>query len=91
MKQMNVITYKAFTEGLSLLASILKRPIATQTTLLIIDTFAKVREGGEMINKINELHKNALKQKTLMACTGDSNTNSPSLSLTNTPIWCTFI
>lgn len=63
---------KAFTEkGLYMLATILKSPIATQTTLLIIDTFAKVRELGKMISKINELSENSPKQKTLMARTGD--------------------
>ena len=36
---------KAFTEkGLYMLATILKSPIATQTTLAIIDTFAQARE-----------------------------------------------
>jgi hypothetical protein len=63
---------KAFTErGLYMLATILKSPTATQTTLLIIDTFAKARELGRMISKINELPENSPKQKTLMARTGD--------------------
>lgn len=39
------VTPKAFTEkGLYMLATILKSPMATQTTLAIIDTFAQVRE-----------------------------------------------
>ncbi len=38
-------TIKAFTEkGLYMLATILKSPIATQTTLAIVNTFAEVRE-----------------------------------------------
>jgi hypothetical protein len=63
---------KAFTEkGLYMLATILKSPIATQTTILIIDTFAKVRELGKIINKINELPEGSSLQKNLMARTGD--------------------
>ena len=38
-------TIKAFTEkGLYMLATILKSPVATQTTLAIVNTFAEVRE-----------------------------------------------
>jgi len=38
---------KAFTEkGLYMLATILKSPKASRTTLAIIETFAKVREVG---------------------------------------------
>ena len=63
---------KAFTEkGLYMLATILKSPIATQTTILIIDTFAKVRELGKIIHKINELPEGSSMQKNLMARTGD--------------------
>lgn len=63
---------KAFTEkGLYMLATILKSPVATQTTLLIIDTFAKVRELGRVIHQVNALPENSPQQKTLMARTGD--------------------
>ena len=63
---------KAFTErGLYMLATILKSPTATQTTLLIIDTFAKVRELGRMISQVQTLPENSPKQKTLLARTGD--------------------
>lgn len=63
---------KAFTEkGLYMLATILKSSIATQTTLLIIDTFAKVRELGRVIHQVQELPENSPQQKTLMARTGD--------------------
>ena len=41
---------KAFTEkGLYMLATILKSPVATQTTLAIVETFAQVRELKEEI------------------------------------------
>ena len=63
---------KAFTEkGLYMLATILKSPVATQTTLLIIDTFAKVRELGRVINQVQALPENSPKQKILMERTGD--------------------
>ena len=45
---------KAFTEkGLYMLATILRSPVATQTTLAIVETFAKVRELKE---EISEMH-----------------------------------
>lgn len=63
---------KAFTErGLYMLATILKSPVATQTTLLIIDTFAKVRELGRVIHQVSALPENSPQQKTLMTRTGD--------------------
>ncbi len=44
---------KAFTEkGLYMLATILKSPYATQTTIAIIETFAKMRELGRNINQL---------------------------------------
>jgi len=62
----------AFTErGLYMLATILKSPQATETTLAIIDTFAKVRELSHMINQVQLLPENSPKQKTLMEYTGD--------------------
>ncbi len=63
---------KAFTEkGLYMLATILKSPSATQTTLLIIDTFAKVRELGRIIEVVQALPENSPQQKTLVARTGE--------------------
>ena len=63
---------KAFTEkGLYMLATILKSPVATQTTLLIIDTFAKVRKLSRIIDEIQAVSENSPKQKTLMERTGD--------------------
>ena len=43
----------AFTEkGLYMLATILKSPTATQTTLAIVETFAKIRERGAFYSPI---------------------------------------
>ena len=47
---------KAFTErGLYMLATILKSPIATQTTLAIVNTFAQVREIRRQILAMHEM------------------------------------
>lgn len=44
----------AFTEqGLYMLATILKSPIATETTFAIIDTFTKLRKLARAIGKVN--------------------------------------
>ena len=62
----------AFSEkGLYMLATILKSQQATETTLAIIETFAKVKELGNVINQIQTLPENSPKQKTLMEHTGD--------------------
>lgn len=62
----------AFTEkGLYMLATILKSQKATETTLAIIETFAKVKELGYIINQMQTLPENSPKQKTLMEHTGD--------------------
>ena len=54
---------KIFTEkGLYMLATILKSPIATQTTLAIIETFAKVRE---LKREIQDMHDEKDKTKQL--------------------------
>jgi len=62
-------TPKAFTEkGLYMLATILKSPTATQTTLAIIETFAKLREFARTVTELpdikEEAEKNALMQKS---------------------------
>jgi hypothetical protein len=63
---------KGFTEkGLYMLATILKSPKAVETTLAIIDTFAKVRELSNAVNQIQSLPENSPRQKTLMEHTGD--------------------
>lgn len=59
----------AFTEsGLYMLATILKSPKATETTILIIDTFTRVRAIGKTIGQLSviqdEKKKNELAQKT---------------------------
>ena len=62
---------KAFTEkGLYMLATILKSKIATQTTIAIIETFAKVKE---LTNTINQLSTNLPKEKqqSLMQKSGE--------------------
>jgi hypothetical protein len=62
----------AFTEkGLYMLATILKSQQATETTLAIIETFAKVKELGNVINQMQALPENSPKQKTMMEHTGD--------------------
>jgi hypothetical protein len=61
----------AFTEkGLYMLATILKSPQATQTTLAIIETFSKIKK---LTNNIRELSQedNAQKKKTLLKKSGD--------------------
>jgi len=60
---------KAFTEkGLYMLATILKSSKATQTTLAIVETFAKIRELSrnvtELAKKPEKKHQNALMQKS---------------------------
>ena len=55
--------YKVFSEkGLYMLATVLKSPIATTTTIAIIETFAKVRS---MRKDLLELHKESDKKKQL--------------------------
>lgn len=60
---------KAFTEkGLYMLATILKSPVATQTTLAIVETFAKMRElsrtVGELANSDDEFRQKSLMQQS---------------------------
>lgn len=60
---------KAFTEkGLYMLATILKSPKATETTIAIIETFTKIRHLGrnlkELRNSKNEIEKKSLIQKS---------------------------
>lgn len=63
---------KAFTEkGLYMLATILKSQRATETTLAIIETFAKVKELSRAIHQVQTLPENSPKHKSLMEHTGD--------------------
>ena len=57
---------RAFTEkGLYMLATILKSPIATQTTLSIIETFAKIRELRRNIQQLSIIKEDKAKETLL--------------------------
>ena len=61
---------KAFTEkGLYMLATILKSPAATQTTIAIVEAFAKMRELSRVISQLPDAQGEA-QQKALMARSG---------------------
>ena len=67
--KMSRVLPTAFTEkGLYMLATILKSPTATQTTLAIVETFAKIREFARTVTELpdvkEEAEKNALMQKS---------------------------
>lgn len=67
----STVNPKAFTEkGLYMLATILKSPVATQATLKIIETFAKLRELSQHIKKLSEAQSNE-QQKSLMQRSGE--------------------
>ncbi|KAA6303190.1 MAG: hypothetical protein EZS26_000793 [Candidatus Ordinivivax streblomastigis] len=76
---------KAFSEkGLYMVSTILKSPKATETTLDIIETFAKVRE---LSRTIAELHKHdEEKQKSMLQKSSEiiSNIINPTLEVTDT-------
>ena len=58
---------KAFTEkGLYMLATILKSPIATQTTLAIIYTFAEVRELKRTLLEMHDSDSDEFKKKGMV-------------------------
>jgi hypothetical protein len=62
---------KAFTEkGLYMLATILKSPTATETTLSIIETFTKIRELARTVVQLSEAPEES-GQKSLMQKGGD--------------------
>lgn len=62
---------KAFTEkGLYMLATILKSPQAVQTTLAIVETFAKFKELGRTLSAIQS-EPDAQTQKSLMKKTNE--------------------
>jgi hypothetical protein len=54
-----------------MLATVLKSPKAVETTIAIIDTFAKVKKLGHIIHQMQTLPDNSPKQRTLMEHTGD--------------------
>ena len=62
---------KAFTEkGLYMLATILKSPQATQTTIAIVEAFAKIRELSRTIAELSQ-NQEEFQQKRLMQKSGD--------------------
>lgn len=63
---------KGFTErGLYMLATILKSPQATETTLAIIDTFAEIKELNRAIATLQTLPENSPQQKSLLSKAGE--------------------
>jgi hypothetical protein len=61
---------KCFSErGLYMLATILKSPVATETTLAIIETFAKVRELSRTIAELHRHDKE--KQQSMLQRSGE--------------------
>ncbi|MDR2962160.1 MAG: ORF6N domain-containing protein [Bacteroidales bacterium] len=61
------ISTKAFTKkGCYMLATILKSPKATQTTIAIIEAFEKMQAMQESIVELMKDHENEEKQKTLV-------------------------
>lgn len=62
---------KAFSErGLYMLATILKSPKATETTIAIIETFTKVRELSRTISQLSEQSEKE-QQKSMMQKSGE--------------------
>jgi hypothetical protein len=61
----------AFTEkGLYMLATVLKSPRATQTTIAIVETFAKIRELSRTVSQISTVSSKS-QQKSLMQKSGE--------------------
>jgi hypothetical protein len=62
---------KAFTEkGLYMLATILKSKKAVETTIAIVETFARIRELSRIVNQITQ-ESDKLKQKPLLKRSGE--------------------
>jgi hypothetical protein len=77
---------KGFTErGLYMIATILKSPSATETTIAIIETFAKVRELARTVNQIAK-HPNEFTQESVLQQTGHliAEIVKPPLAVTDT-------
>ena len=84
MKGGKIKAPKAFTEkGLYMLATILKSPHATQTTIAIIEAFARMRELGRNIKEL-ALIKNETDKQPVMQRSGEliANLFENDLSLT---------
>ena len=63
--------FKAFTErGLYMLATVLKSPRATQTTLAIIDTVVEVREMARTMEALQNVTDGGTEQQSLLQKTG---------------------
>lgn len=63
---------RAFSEsGLYMLATILKSPQATETTILIIDTFTKTRAIGRTINQIANINEETKEKNELIQKAGE--------------------
>ena len=68
----STVPVKAFTEkGLYMLATILKSPQATQTTLAIIEAFAKMRKLGRNIRELADTTTSDADKKRLMQRAGE--------------------
>ncbi|GHT21389.1 hypothetical protein FACS189430_01340 [Bacteroidia bacterium] len=77
---------KCFSErGLYMLATILKSPVATDTTLDIVETFAEVKELSRTIAEIGQQTDKEV-QKSLLQRTGEmiSDLITPTLEVTDT-------
>ena len=62
---------KAFTEqGLYMIATILKSPVATQASIAIIETFSRFRDLSRNIKQLSNVHDRG-EQKTLMQKSGE--------------------
>ena len=58
---------KAFTEkGLYMLATILKSPRAVETTIAIVEAYAKLKELSRVMTEIPQQEENSLEQKSLL-------------------------
>ena len=69
---MNRVLPKAFVEkGLYMLATILKSPAATQTTIAIVEAFARLRELSQLFIELPNV-ENEKEQKSLMQRAGNT-------------------
>ena len=67
----STVAPKAFTEkGLYMLATILKSPRAAQTTIAIVETFAKIRELARTVAELSAM-PDGVQQKSLIQKGGD--------------------
>lgn len=82
----STVVPKVFTEkGLYMLATILKSPKATETTIAIVETFAKVRELNRTVAEVPAT-KDETRQKALAQRTGEiiSDLLAPALPISET-------